>query len=95
MARGDVQSFEKVSVDQRGGGAGSGTGNDPHYELGLMYCLGRGVPHDLVTAHKWFNISALRGNKAAREYRSEISREMDKADVAVAQKLAREWLAKH
>ena len=95
MARGDVQNFEVGSRDQLGGGAGSGSVNDPHYELGLMYCLGRGVPHDLVTAHKWFNISALRGNKAAREYRSEISREMEKADIAVAQKLAREWLAKH
>ena len=32
------------------------------YELGMMYASGRSVPTDLVSAHKWFNLAAMRGN---------------------------------
>ena len=35
---------------------------DTFYELGLMYSIGRSVPVDYVTAHKWFNLAAMRGN---------------------------------
>lgn len=66
---------------------------DALFELGLMYCTGREVEMDLITAHKWFNLAALRGNKAARDYRLELSREMSQFEVAEAQKAAREWLA--
>ena len=27
------------------------------FELGMMYCLGRDVPKDYVTAHKWLNLT--------------------------------------
>ncbi len=50
---------------------------------------------DLVEAHKWFNLAAMRGNDDARQYRSEISREMSRVQVSRAQRLAREWLARH
>ena len=50
---------------------------------------------DLVEAHKWFNLAAMRGNDDAKQYRWEISREMSKMQVARAQRLAREWIAKH
>jgi TPR repeat protein len=50
---------------------------------------------DLVEAHKWFNIAAMRGHAEAMRYRAELSREMSKAEVARAQRLAREWLALH
>lgn len=50
---------------------------------------------DLVEAHKWFNLAAMRGNEDARQYRSEISREMSRVQVSRAQRLAREWLARH
>ena len=72
-----------------------GASTDALFELGMMYCAGREVPADLVTAHKWFNIAALRGNDAARQYRLEISREMSGIEIAKAQKLAREWLTRH
>lgn len=52
-------------------------------------------PVDFVTAHKWFNLAALKGNMDAREYRKELSDEMTKSQVAEAQKLAREWLRTH
>ncbi|MBL8908372.1 MAG: sel1 repeat family protein [Rhizobiales bacterium] len=68
---------------------------DLFFELGLKYCLGKGVDRDYVAAHKWFNLAALKGNAAAREYRSEISREMDTAQIAEAQRQARDWLTVH
>lgn len=68
---------------------------DALFELGLKYSTGREVDADLVTAHKWFNLAALRGNKAALDYRKELAREMSEFDVAEAQRLAREWLNKH
>lgn len=64
-------------------------------DLGLRYCAGREVPLDMIEAHKWFNIAALRGNDAAKQYRQEISREMSRADIGQAQRRAREWLALH
>ena len=54
---------------------------DALFELGMMYSSGRGVDLDLVEAHKWFNLAAARGNDDARQYRSEIARELSRADV--------------
>jgi uncharacterized protein len=42
--------------------------------LGLMYSTGRSVEPDLVEAHKWFNIAALRGCSEAVALRSEVAR---------------------
>jgi TPR repeat protein len=53
------------------------------------------VDIDLVEAHKWFNLAAMRGNDDAKQYRSEISREMSKIQISRAQRLAREWITKH
>ena len=89
MARGDLLTLE------RSASGGHGVGADALFELGLIYSTGRDVEADLVAAHKWFNLAALRGNKAAKEYRSEIARELDKAQIAEAQRLAREWLSSH
>ena len=50
---------------------------------------------DLIEAHKWFNLAALRGNEEAKRHRLEISKEMSRDDVSRAQKLAREWIATH
>jgi TPR repeat protein len=65
------------------------------YELGMMYAAGRTVQLDLVLAHKWFNLAAMRGNDDAKRYRFEISREMSKPQISRAQRLAREWISKH
>jgi hypothetical protein len=69
-------------------------GGDALFQLGLMYCAGREVELDYIAAHKWFNLAALSGNAEAKRYRAEIAREMTKADIARAQRLAREWMAK-
>lgn len=63
--------------------------------LGLMYSTGRDVVADLVEAHKWFSIAALRGNAEARRYRQELASEMSRQEISVAQRRAREWLAQH
>ena len=63
--------------------------------LGLRYCLGRDVPKDLVSAHMWFNLAAMRGNESAKQYRVDISREMSAGEIAEAQKQARAWLKTH
>jgi hypothetical protein len=69
-------------------------GGDELFRLGMMYSTGQGgAPLDLVSAHMLFNLAAMRGSQEAKIYRKELSREMDPADVAEAQRAARQWLA--
>ena len=86
MALADMQGFD---VTEGGAAAAS---PDALFQLGLQYSLGRGVRTCPVTAHKWFNIAALRGNQDAKLYRSELAAEMSKTEIAEAQRQAREWL---
>ncbi len=66
---------------------------DDLFKLGLMYSTGQGgAPMDLVSAHMIFNLAALKGSVEARLYRKELSQEMDREDVAEAQRAARRWL---
>jgi TPR repeat protein len=65
------------------------------FELGLIYSTGCEVAADLIAAHKWFNLAAVKGNRAAASYRQELAREMSASDVAEAQRAAREWLSRH
>ena len=65
------------------------------FELGVMYSTGRTGKVDLVTAHKWFNLAALKGNQAAKQQRCEISAHMSREEIASAQKAAREWITLH
>ena len=82
---------DMLSVEMTGAGAAMAS-PDALFHLGLQYAIGRGVEADPVTAHKWFNLSALRGNDAAKAHRAEIAREMSKHQIADAQRKAREWL---
>lgn len=66
---------------------------DALFELGILYATGREIEPDLVAAHKWFNLAAMRGNDSARAFRQEVAREMSASQIAEAQKAAREWLA--
>lgn len=73
----------------------SGTSADSLLSLGLACCLGREVPKNLISAHMWFNLAAMQGSEAAKQYRIDISREMTAGDIAEAQKQARAWLQTH
>lgn len=89
MARMQLDTLEGSDLAAEGGKG------DALYDLGLMYSTGREVEVDLVTAHKWFNLAAMRGCEAARHCRAELAAEMSAAEVAEAQRQAREWLSNH
>ena len=65
------------------------------YELGLMHASGRDGAADLVSAHKWFNIAAMKGHGDAARMRREIAAEMTDAEIGQAQRAARDWLKTH
>jgi uncharacterized protein len=68
------------------------TGADTFFQLGMMYSVGRSVPIDFVTAHKWFNLAAMRGSADAIRLHREIADQMSEAEIAQAQRAARAWL---
>ena len=75
-------------------------GNPPaQLFLGIMYDNGRGVPQDYVLAHMWLNLAASRlaapevGALAVKN-RDLVARKMSSAQIAEAQKMAREWTPK-
>jgi TPR repeat protein len=67
--------------------------------LGAVYASGRGVPQDFIQAHMWFNLAASRypsgetRDKVAK-FRDKLAGHMTPAQIAEAQRLAREWKPK-
>jgi TPR repeat protein len=61
------------------------------YNLGVFYDNGLGVPQDKVRAYMWLNLSAAQGRDGAAAFRDLMARRMTPAQIAEAQKLAREW----
>jgi TPR repeat protein len=74
--------------------------------VGELYLTGNGVPQDYVQAHMWFNLAAASSSSlpswrssygvhedAVRE-RDLVASKMTRAQIAEAQKLAREWKPK-
>jgi uncharacterized protein len=86
MARFEIAGVECAALGE------APTGADTFFELGMMYSVGRSVPIDYVTAHKWFNLAAIRGNADAARLRRELAEQMSEAEVAQAQRAARAWL---
>ena len=62
--------------------------------LGLMYDNGEGVPQDYVQAHMWYNLAGAQGLEQAAKNRDNVAKRMTPAQIAEAQKLAREWKPK-
>jgi TPR repeat protein len=65
------------------------------FALGMNYSAGAGVAVDLIEAHKWFNIAAMRGHADAVRLRREIAEQMADAEIGRAQRAARDWLKSH
>ena len=65
---------------------------DVLFERGMYWASGRSGIVDLVAAHKWFNLAAMRGNHDANRLRREIADQMSDAEIAQAQRAARAWL---
>lgn len=84
-------AFTDVEIAQAHRGAIAGQCDDL-YKLGLIYATGQGGEVDLVQAHMWFNLAAMRGSQEAKESRKELSGLMSAAEIATAQRAAREWL---
>jgi TPR repeat protein len=69
--------------------------------LGAMYYDGRGVPKDFQQALRWFSLAANQGDALTQlrlglmlsgaQLRDAIAEQMTSAQIAEAQKLAREW----
>ncbi|NUS18214.1 MULTISPECIES: sel1 repeat family protein [Mesorhizobium] len=77
------------------GAMGATAQADILFELGMMYATGRDCDTDVVAAHKWFNIAAIKGSARAAELRSELSATMSKIEIAKALREAREWMTMH
>ncbi len=62
--------------------------------LGVMYERGQGVTQDYVQANMWYNLAAARGQKDAGKFRDSLAEKMTPAQIAEAQRMAREWKPK-
>jgi TPR repeat protein len=65
------------------------------FHLAMRYTTDRSASADLVSAHKWFNVAAMLGNKDAIRLRREIAAEMSTAQITTAQRAARAWKTTH
>jgi uncharacterized protein len=65
---------------------------DIPFEQGLYWASGRSGVVDLVAAHKWFNLAAIKGRIDAAGLRREVAELMSEAEVALAQREARAWM---
>lgn len=81
--------------DMHDAGIGATTKAEILFELGMMYATGRDCEVDVVSAHKWFNIAAIKGSARAAELRSELTSSMTKQEIARALREAREWMTVH
>ncbi len=88
MARFELNTAETGTM-------GAGAQADILFNMGLMYATGRDCDADLVAAHKWFNIAAIKGSDRAAEMRAELASSMSKMEIAAALRAAREWMTTH
>jgi uncharacterized protein len=68
---------------------------DVLFERGLYWASGRSGVVNLVAAHKWFNLAALKGRPDAISMRREVAEMMSEAEIATAQREARTWMTTH
>lgn len=65
------------------------------FERGLYWASGRSGLVDLVAAHKWFNLAAVKGRSDAITMRREVAEQMSEDEIAKAQRDARAWIGTH
>jgi hypothetical protein len=68
---------------------------DVLFERGLYWASGRSGVVNLVAAHKWFNLAALKGRVEAIALRREVAEMMSEVEIATAQREARTWMTTH
>ena len=68
---------------------------DVLFERGLYWASGRAGVVNLVAAHKWFNLAAVKGRSDAMQMRREVAELMSEVEIATAQREARAWMTAH
>ena len=68
---------------------------DVLFERGLYWSSGRSGVVNLVAAHKWFNLAAVKGRSDAIQMRREVAELMSEVEIAAAQREARDWMSMH
>jgi len=68
---------------------------DVLFERGLYWASGRSGVVNLVAAHKWFNLAAVKGRADAIQMRREMAELMTDVEIATAQREARDWMKTH
>jgi TPR repeat protein len=86
MARFEIAGIDTATLGE------ANRAEDVFFQLGMMYSTGASVPADFVAAHKWFNLAAMHGNGDAIRLRREVADQMSEAEIATAQRAARDWL---
>ncbi|TAK49221.1 MAG: hypothetical protein EPO23_05140 [Xanthobacteraceae bacterium] len=85
-----------ATIDKTGAAAAEASASaDVLFDLGLMSAAGRAGGIDLIAAHKWFNLAAMRGHREAVAQRRDIATLMSDVEIALAQREARAWLTAH
>ena len=85
--------YDTSALDTAALGAAT-TDADMIFQLGMMYSTGASVEADYVSAHKWFNLAAMNGNRDAARLRREIAEMMTEVEIACAQRAARAWIGR-
>jgi uncharacterized protein len=68
---------------------------DVLFDRGLYWASGRSGVVNLVAAHKWFNLAAVKGRTDAIQMRREVAELMSEVEIATAQREARDWMTAH
>ena len=59
MARFEIAGIDAATLGE------ANPAEDVFFQLGMMYSTGASVATDYVSAHKWFNLAVMRGNREA------------------------------
>ena len=68
---------------------------DVLFQRGLYWASGRSGVVNLVAAHKWFNLAAVKGRADAIQMRREVAELMTETEISTAQREARDWMQAH
>lgn len=82
----EVPKWCRIAADQGNASA--------QYNLGVMYPQGQVVPRDYLQAHLWTKRAAEQGYEEAAKIRDMVAQKMTSAQIATAQKLARNYKPK-
>ena len=63
--------------------------------LGVLYAKGVGVPRNMVQAYVWFSLAAMQGDAGHARARDRLARQLDKAQLAEARRIATDYAAKY